>query len=408
MDESDSDLLLCMMAYHVSQQTPKHSRFMKRYYKKLSYYQQKLRDKRIPRQALQNPKESAWRILLRSGNDHAMITLTGLDYESFNWLDELFSPIFNDYSPMVSPDGSIVPLKNKRCKPRLITGRDCLGLNLAWTRTKGSCYCLQMLFGMTATCVSVYLRFGRRILIQVLQSQQSSSIKLPNDNLINEYMNSISERHPALSNVWCTMDGLKLRLQRSGNNKIQNMFYNGWTHDHYVSCVFVFAPDGTIPICCYNVPGSIHDSKIAEWGNIYEKLERMYNMYGAKCTVDSAFAKTERPFLIKSSQQPPIECDDIQQFRADVAVHEAATSMRQSAEWGMRAIQSSFPRIQDRFLYEEYGERKIILKMMILLYNLRARKVGINQIKSVYMPDLEHDANNYMEINLSIPTEEDN
>ena len=253
MDESDSDLLLCMMAYHVSQQTPKHSRFMKRYYKKLSYYHQKLRDKRIPRQALQNPKESAWRILLCSGSDHAMITLTCLDYESFNWLDELFSPIFNDYSPMVSPDGSIVPLKNKRCKPRLITGRDCLGLNLAWTRTKGSCYCLQMLFGMTATCVSVYLRFGRRILIQVLQSQQSSSIKLPNDNLINEYMNSISERHPALSNVWCTMDGLKLRLQRSGNNKIQNMFYNGWTHDHYVSCVFVFAPDGTIPICCYKL-----------------------------------------------------------------------------------------------------------------------------------------------------------
>ena len=82
--------------------------------------------------------------------------------------------------------------------------------------------------------------------------------------------------------------------------------------------------------------------------------------------------------------------------------------MQQSAEWGMRAIQSSFPRIQDRFVYEEFGERKIILKMMILLYNLRARKVGINQIKSVYMPDLEHDANNYMEINLSIPTVEDN
>ena len=85
MDESDSDLLLCMMAYHVSQQTPTHSCFKKRYYKKLSYYQQKLRDKRIPQQALQNPKESAWRILLRPGNDHALITLTVLDYESFNW-----------------------------------------------------------------------------------------------------------------------------------------------------------------------------------------------------------------------------------------------------------------------------------------------------------------------------------
>ena len=34
-----------------------------------------------------------------------------------------------------------------------------------------------------------------------------------------------------------------------------------------------------------------------------------------------------------------------------------ATSMRQAAEWGMRAIQSSFPRLKDTFVYEETGER---------------------------------------------------
>jgi hypothetical protein len=66
--------------------------------------------------------------------------------------------------------------------------------------------------------------------------------------------------------------------------------------------------------------------------------------------------------------------------------------MRQSAEWGMRAIQSSFPRLKDRFIYEELGERKIILKMMILLYNVRARLVGIIQIKK-YMPALNVNAN---------------
>ena len=67
--------------------------------------------------------------------------------------------------------------------------------------------------------------------------------------------------------------------------------------------------------------------------------------------------------------------------------------MRQSAEWGMRAIQSSFPRLKDRLIFEEYGERKIILKSMILLYNLRARLVGINQIKNTYMPALEVNVN---------------
>ena len=111
---------------------------------------------------------------------------------------------------MVSPDGYIVPLKNKKCKPRLINGRDCLALNLAWTRTKGSCYCLQMLFGMTASCVSVYLRFGRRILIKVLQRQDEAAIRLPSRENVEEYVRSIQERHPILENVWCTMDGLKL------------------------------------------------------------------------------------------------------------------------------------------------------------------------------------------------------
>ena len=67
--------------------------------------------------------------------------------------------------------------------------------------------------------------------------------------------------------------------------------------------------------------------------------------------------------------------------------------MHQSAEWGMRAIQSSFPRLKDRFVYEETGERKIIFKFMLLLYNVRARRVGINQIQNTYMPHLNKDVN---------------
>jgi hypothetical protein len=67
--------------------------------------------------------------------------------------------------------------------------------------------------------------------------------------------------------------------------------------------------------------------------------------------------------------------------------------MRQSAEWGMRAFQSSLPRIKDRMKFEERGERKVTLTMMILLYNLRARMVGINQLRSFFMGALYRDAN---------------
>ncbi len=70
-----------------------------------------------------------------------------------------------------------------------------------------------------------------------------------------------------------------------------------------------------------------------------------------------------------------------------------ATLTRQTAEWGMLTMQTSFPRIRDRFVYEERGERRIVLKMFVLLYNLRARMVGINQIRNTYMPHLLQDAN---------------
>ena len=86
--------------------------------------------------------------------------------------------------------------------------------------------------------------------------------------------------------------------------------------------------------------------------------------------------------MIKSSQTLP-ECAE------DIVVNAEATAMRQSAEWGMRSFQASFPRIKDRLVYEETGERKLILQMLVLLFNYRANKVGISQIRNTYMTPLE-------------------
>jgi hypothetical protein len=59
----------------------------------------------------------------------------------------------------------------------------------------------------------------------------------------------------------------------------------------------------------------------------------------------------------------------------------------------MRVFQSSMPRIKDRMKFEERGERKVTLTVMILLYNLRARMVGINQLQSFYVRAFYRDAN---------------
>ena len=109
--------------------------------------------------------------------------------------------------------------------------------------------------------------------------------------------------------------------------------------------------------------------------------------------MDSAFCKARFEYIIKSSQDPP----DHLGLEA-CQVNAQATSCRQCAEWGMRAFQGSFPRIKDRFVYEERGERRLILKFITLLYNYRARKVGLNQILNTYMPHLSADAT-YLLIN---------
>ena len=194
---------------------------------------------------------------------------------------------------------------------------------------------LQMIFGLTGAVTSVYLRFGRRLLLMILKREKGAKITMPTEQKIKEYMVSIAERHPKLDGVWCTMDGLKLLLEQAPESIIENRFYNGWTHDHYVGNVIVFCPDGTIPMACTNVPGCVHDSTIAEWGDIYEKLGSMFEDHGGLCTVDSAFCKKSNEFLLKSSQALP---DSPEEF----TVNEDATSMRQSAEWGMRALQGSF------------------------------------------------------------------
>jgi hypothetical protein len=92
------------------------------------------------------------------------------------------------------------------------------------------------------------------------------------------------------------MDGLKLMLEQSGNALIQEQFYNGWMHNHYVMSLICFCLDGTIPIIFCNIPGTVHDSQVADYGDIYNKLELVYLRDGAKCTVDSAFGNVSRDF----------------------------------------------------------------------------------------------------------------
>ena len=364
-----------------------HSRYAKRFYLSLNAEERRRRDRRIPRVALVEPGKSAWRRILVSGNDQSLITITGLDFSVFGELMERFEPMYSQYS--VAPvDGKYVKVKDKSGRRRLMKGEDCLGLVLVWTRTRGSLTLLQVVFGMSRTGIENYLRFG--ILIKLLSRDVNSKIGVPSRSRIEVYKEVIKQRHPALEDVGLSMDGLRLASEAPGSFVVQNNYYNGWKHNHCVASIFVFAPDGTIIFMVTNCAGSQHDSTLADLGGIYEKLRVLYEETGVKCCVDSAFSTKNRPYLIKSAQSPAED-------EAHKRFCEQATSMRQSAEWGMRVLQSSFPRMKDKIVMKDTDETRKCIKLFALLSNFRSNCVGINQIRNVYMPWLSLKANEILE-----------
>jgi hypothetical protein len=111
-----------------------------------------------------------------------------------------------------------------------------------------------------------WLKFGRRVLLACLLKHDAARVTAANE--IELYKEAITRKYPRMRNVWGACDGLKLQIEESGNWFIQNQFYNGWTHGHYVNCIFVFAADGRIRICVINTPGTWHDSRQADHGEV--------------------------------------------------------------------------------------------------------------------------------------------
>ena len=360
------------------------------------------RSKKFPRISLTKYQQSAFRVMFESGNDQALINCCAVDHRVFRELLSLFEPVF--VSHCVDPDTGLIK-KIKKTNNFLRKGQRCsvdavgvLGLVLFWYRTRGSsARGISIAFGLTASNMYGWLRFGRRVLLYSLQNHPAAKVRPPTEEDIESYVTAIASKYPLLGEerVWAACDGLKLPLQQSSNWFKQNMYYNGWTQKTYVNNVFCFAPDGLIRCATINAPGSWHDSTQAEYG-VYSKLQQIYDLYRAKIVVDSAFRLQDNNFLIQSAQQDPTETQPDgrppltrEQLNRAVTLNRQATSLRQLSEHGMRMIQGQFPRLKDNLQYEEFGERKVVLHLMVLLYNFQAAKVGINQIMNTFMSKTE-------------------
>ena len=74
---------------------------------------------------------------------------------------------------------------------------------------------------------------------------------------------------------------------------------------------------------------------------------------------------------------------DCRAFVQAVKRHRVALSVRQSAEWGMGAMQSMCGRLQHRLPANKHA-RRLLLDLATRFFNFRTRTCGFNQIRTVY------------------------
>lgn len=350
---------------------------------RLSAEGRRRRQRHLPRISLLPPSASPWQQMYDSNNDTAMITVTGFDCNAFEALHDMFRPLFDMYSPWTKKDPGLnyraVNTNQHRGSPRIISSSQCLGIVLAWYRFRGAEYILQGWFGFTGAHANVWIRFGRRMLINALCQNPLARVRMPTAAEVANLKQICKARHNSLHDVYAAADGLKIAFQSCHGMTEQSRFYNGWLHGHFITNMFVFSIDGRIIACCLNIPGSVHDSTVAHWSGIYDKLEAKFNETGGVCCVDSAYASNSSPYLLRSAQDVTGARDAEELVRLT-----EATSLRQASEWGMRGIQGAFPKLKDQIKYEEKGERRRLLQLVPLLYNYRLEAVGLNQIRNTY------------------------
>jgi len=340
---------------------------------------------------LPNPRENTpWQRLRETRNDRAYITTMGIDVLTFDYLlDNGFAELW-DTTPIPRPDSN--PNGQPRNGGRSLDSVGALGLYLHWINSTMPDTSLVEIFALIPTTVTRYIHFAQDILLTLLRDLPEGAIQFPSGdrmghNEFEEYTQIIQARHPRLVGAIGTMDGLKLDVQAHGDPLIASSNYNGWVSGYYISNIFVFSPKGEINACCLNAPGSWHDSRVAR--PIYQKLDNEVPD-GYYLVADSAFPRGTNGIDSKIRAPPKsgdrIRIMDPDELRERNAFLRQLVSYRQSVEWGMREIQGSFGRLRIPLDANDPTGRSNLLELCARLHNVRVRRVGIGQIRNVYVP----------------------
>jgi len=330
----------------------------------------------LTRSALIPAKYSPWKRLLYHGDAQSFLNITGFTRDAFASLAMVMREEPVDFS--------------KGGRPKQLSVEDELGLTLLFLNSRAELRFFSMVFGVIPSTASKTIRRTLKKIIRRLRNNEIAAIKFPDENKMHELAALVEAREPAVTNVIGFADGVTFATQCGSEPVVQTEHYSGYGHDTKINNVLVFSSEGKVIYACLNYPGSWHDSQVA--AHLFDEVVKSIGDY-ALC-VDSGFprrgdveGKLVGPTgaLALANMLPANRA-------AEIARHGVHVSLRQSAEWGMRALQGTFSRLKVR-LTANRKDRRDILLAIVLLHNFRTELVGLNQINTVFKEDYEPNIN---------------
>ena len=257
-------------------------------------------------------------------------------------------------------------------------------------------YKLCPIFGLVPSSVSVWLDFGLEVMQKIVRTYRDNHFRIcwPSEHEMRNSASLLTRNRPygrLLSGVFAVMDGGRMPCASYSDPDVQNAFWEGYTQAHEVTNLFVWNFYGELIFAAVNFPGSWHDSRVAAESGLYAPTLTEDTPTGFCVLADSAFPRTSAILegkivrgrkaneLGESSGVPK----NIWLAAVETLLDRAMPSERQSAEWGVRAIKGPFKRLTTTLPSDALSRGRIIL-LCCHLYNLRVRKVGLNQIRTVY------------------------
>jgi len=290
--------------------------------------------------------------------------------------------------------------KRKHRKRRHLDARGCLALVLMHINSTMDLSVLGLVFALTESTACNYLECGLHHFHAAVSSMDDARVEWPDKDRMKYLSGLASAREPLIRFAFGTVDGCNLRVLEPTDINLQNAMYNGWLSSTYVSNIIVWLFDGCAGLAILNAPGSWHDSAVSVSGGLYQTL--MFKTPTPYALVaDSAFPRSGElaPKILrprKDNEAPP---EDLHERVIDMALQRQVISLRQAAEWGMGAFQRTCPRLKKPLSWDP-AKRLRLLESCIRFVNLRTRRIGLNQIQTVFEADNDSSSRNALGITL--------